>query len=72
LEGTAWGSCPTRFFLPVRGLSRWLRRTFLTALRQAAVQARRSMPGQGQRWRGPAAWRPLRTPWQPTEGVVSA
>ena len=38
LDGTAWVPCPKRFFLPVRVLSRFFRRTFLTALRQAATQ----------------------------------
>ena len=40
LAGTAWVPCPKRFFLPVRVLSRLFRRTFLTALRQAATQER--------------------------------
>jgi hypothetical protein len=72
LDGTAWVPCPKRFFLPVRVLSRLFRRTFLTALRQAAVQERLSMQGQCQRWRVPAAWRQLLMTLQQTEWVVYA
>src|SRR6266566_9478327 len=53
LDGTAWVSCPKRFFLPVRVLSRFFRRTFLTALRQAAAHEHLSMQGQCQRWDSP-------------------
>ncbi len=49
LDGTAWVPCPKRFFLPVRVLSRFFRRAFLTALRQAVAQERLSMRGQCQR-----------------------
>jgi hypothetical protein len=72
LDGTAWVPCPKRFFLPVRVLSRLFRRTFLTALRQAAVQERLSMQGQCQRLRVPAAWRQFLTALQQTEWVVYA
>jgi hypothetical protein len=72
LDGTAWVPCPKRFFLPVRVLSRLFRRTFLTALRQAAVQEHLSMQGQCQRLRVPAAWRQLLTTLQQTEWVVYA
>src|SRR2546426_8250080 len=61
LDGTAWVSCPKRFFLPVRVLSRFFRRTFLTALRQAAIQERLNMQGQCQRWASPRAWHQLLT-----------
>jgi hypothetical protein len=72
LDGTAWVPCPTRFFLPVRVLSRLFRRTFLTALRQAAVQDRLSLQGQCQRGRAPSAWRQFLTTLQQTEWVVYA
>jgi Putative transposase/Transposase zinc-binding domain len=72
VDGTAWVSCPKRFFLPVRVLSRFFRRTFLTALRQAAAQERLSLQGQCQRWRVPAAWRQLLTTLQQMEWVVYA
>src|SRR5262245_16454810 len=49
LDGTAWV------------LSRLFRCTFLTALRQAAVQERLRMQGQCHRWRVPAAWRQFLT-----------
>jgi Putative transposase len=72
LDGTAWLPCPKRFFLPVRVLSRLFRRTFLTALRQAAVQERLSLQGQCQRWQSPPAWRQFLTTLQQTEWVVYA
>jgi hypothetical protein len=72
LDGTAWVPCPQRFFLPVRVLSRLFRRTFLTALRQAAAQDNLSMQGQCQRWSAPSAWRQFLTSMQQTEWVVYA
>jgi len=72
LDGTAWLPCPKRFFLPVRVLSRLFRCTFLTALRQAAVQERLSLQGQCQRWQSPPAWRHFLTTLQQTEWVVYA
>ena len=72
LDGTAWVPCPKRFFLPVRVLSRFFRRTFLTALRQAAAQERLSMQGQCQRWASPRAWHQFLTTVQQTEWVVYA
>jgi hypothetical protein len=72
LDGTAWVPCPKRFFLPVRVLSRFFRRTFLTALRQAAAQDRLSLQGQCQRWSAPPAWRQFLTTLQQTEWVVYA
>jgi hypothetical protein len=72
VEGTAGVPCPKRFFLPVRDLSRLVRRTFLTALRQAAVQERLSMQGQCQRWRPPSAWGQWLTSLQQMEWVVYA
>jgi hypothetical protein len=72
LDGTAWVPCPKRFFLPVRVLSRLFRRTFLTALRQAAAQERLSMQGPCQRWQAPAVWRQFLMSLQQTEWVVYA
>jgi len=72
LDGTAWVPCPKRFFLPVRVLSRFFRRTFLTALRQAAAQEDFSMQGQCQRWASPPAWHQFLTTMQRTEWVVYA
>jgi hypothetical protein len=72
VDGTAWVPCPQRFFLPVRVLSRLFRRTFLTALRQAAVQERLSMQGQCQRWSTPSAWGQWLTSLQQMEWVVYA
>jgi hypothetical protein len=48
------------------------RRTFLTALRQAAVQERLNLQGQCQRWQSPPAWRHFLTSLQQTEWVVYA
>ena len=72
LDGTAWISCPKRFFLPDRVLSRFFRRTFLAALRQAAAQDRLSLQGQCQRWSAPPAWRQFLTTMQQIEWVVYA
>jgi hypothetical protein len=72
LDGTTWVPCPKRFFLPVRVLSRLFRRTFLTALRQAAVQERLGLEGQCHRLCVPAAWRQFLTTLQQTEWVVYA
>jgi hypothetical protein len=71
-DGRAWVACPKRFFLPVRVLSRFFRRTFLTALRQAAAQERLSMQGQCQRWSSPPAWHQFLRALQQTEWVVYA
>jgi Putative transposase len=71
-DGMAWGSCPKRFFLPVRVLSRFFRRTFLTALRQAAAQERLSMQGQCQHWSSPSAWHQFLRALQQMEWVVYA
>jgi hypothetical protein len=48
------------------------RRTFLTALRQAAAQERLTMQGQCQRWHSPSAWRQFLTTLQRMEWVVYA
>jgi putative transposase len=72
LDGTAWVSCPKRFFLPVRVLSRLFRRTFLTGLQQAVAQERLSMQGQCQRWQAPPAWHQFLTTLKHTEWVVYA
>ena len=72
MDGTTWVSCPKRFFLPVRVLSRFFRRTFVTALRQAAVQEHLCLEGPCQRWRVPAAWHQFLTTLQQTEWVVYA
>jgi hypothetical protein len=72
LDDTAWVPCPKHFFLPVRVLSRLFRRTFLTALRQAAAQDALSMQGQCQRWCARPAWHQFLTTLQQTEWVVYA
>ena len=48
------------------------RRTFLTALRQAAAQEHLSMQGQCQRWQAPTVWRQVPDEPQQTEWVVYA
>jgi hypothetical protein len=48
------------------------RRTFLTALRQAAAQERLNMQGQCQRWRAPTAWHQFLATLQQMEWVVYA
>jgi hypothetical protein len=72
LDGTAWVPCPKRFFLPVQVLSRFFRRTFLTALRQATAQEVLSMQGQCQRWASPPAWEQFLTTMHHIEWVVYA
>ena len=71
-DGDRWIGCRPNFFLPVRVLSRFFRRTFLTALRQAAAQERLSMQGQCQRWQAPPAWHQFLTTLKHTEWVVYA
>ncbi len=72
LDGTAWIPCPKRFFLPVRVLSRFFRRPFLTALRQAAAQGTLGMQGACQSLAVPQAWHPWLTTLSQTEWVVYA
>jgi len=72
VDGTAWIPCPKRFFLPVRVLSRFFRRTFLTALRQAATQGTLSLQGACQALAVPQAWRQWLAMLSQTEWVVYA
>jgi hypothetical protein len=72
VDGTAWIPCPKRFFLPVRVLSRFFRRTFLTALHQAAAQGTLSMQGACQPLAVPQAWRQWLATLSQTEWVVYA
>lgn len=71
-DGTAWGACPTRCFLPVRVLSRFFRRPFLTALSQAAARGARSWHGACQSVASPPAWRRCGATVRQTEWVVYA
>jgi hypothetical protein len=72
LDGTAWLPCPPRCFLPVRVLSRLFRRTFLTALDQAAARGALSWQGTCQALASPPAWRQFTAALQQTEWVVYA
>jgi hypothetical protein len=72
LEGTAWLPCPARFFLPVRVLSRFFRRTFLTALSQAAARGTFRWQGTCQALASPPVWRQFVATLRQTEWVVYA
>ena len=71
-DGTAWVPCPHRFFLPVRVLSRFFRRTFLTMLGHAMGQNALNLHGPCQALAFPAAWRQFMTTLRQTEWVVYA
>jgi hypothetical protein len=71
-DGTAWVPCPHRFFLPVRVLSRFFRRTFLTTLDHAVAQKALDFHGSCQALASPAAWRQFITSLRQTEWVVYA
>jgi putative transposase/transposase-like zinc-binding protein len=72
LDGTAWVPCPRRFFLPVKVLSRLFRRTFLTALHQAATRGALGMHGKCQSLASPPIWRQFVAPLRQMEWVVYA
>jgi hypothetical protein len=72
VDGSAWLPCRPQFFLPVRVLSRLFRRTFLTALDQAAVQGALVWQGTCQALASPPAWRHLVATLRQTEWVVYA
>jgi hypothetical protein len=72
LDGTAWVACPTRFFLPVRVLSRFFRRAFLTALSQAAARGALRWQGTCQALASPLAWRQFMAAMRQMEWVVYA
>jgi putative transposase len=72
LDGTRWVPCPKGFFLPVRVLSRFFRRTFLTALSQAAAQGTPGLHGTCQALASPPAWRQVIATVQQTEWGVYA
>jgi hypothetical protein len=72
VDDTTWVACPQRFFLPVRVLSRFFRRTFLTALSQAVARDTLRWPGTGQALASLPAWRSLVATMRQTEWVVYA
>lgn len=72
VDGTAWLPCPRNFFLPVRVLSRFFRRTFLAALGQAVTQGRVGFHGKCQSLASPPAWRQFIAALRQTEWVVYA
>lgn len=72
VDGTAWIPCPPRFFLPVRVLSRFFRRPFLTALSQAAARGTFCWQGTCQALASPRAWRQFIAALRQTEWVVYA
>jgi Putative transposase/Transposase zinc-binding domain len=71
-DGSAWRACPTRFFLPVRVLSRCFRRVFLDALSQAATQGALHFSGTCQSLSAPPVWQQWLTTLRRMEWVVYA
>lgn len=55
-DGSQWISCPKRFFLPVRVLSRLFRRRFLELLREARAQGRLAFHGNLVHLANPESW----------------
>jgi hypothetical protein len=72
VDGAAWIPGRPQFFLPVRVLSRVFRRTFLTALDQAAVQGAFCWQGTCQALASPPTWRHFVATLRQTEWVVYA
>ena len=72
VDGTAWLPCPRHFFLPVKVLSRFFRRTFLAALSHAVAQGVVGFHGKCQALASPPAWRRLVMALRQTEWVVYA
>jgi putative transposase/transposase-like zinc-binding protein len=72
VDGTAWLPCPRNFFLPVRVLSRFFRRTFLAALDHAVAQGMVGLHGKCQSLASPPAWRQFLAALRQTEWVVYA
>lgn len=71
-DGLSWQSCRKGFFLPVRVLSRFFRRTFLSALDQAATRGELSFHGRCQSFKEPATWRQWMKNLKQMEWVVYA
>ena len=71
-DGMAWIPCSKRFFLPVRVLSRFFRRAFLTALSHAAAQGALRFSGSCHSLASPPAWQRWLAALRQTEWVVYA
>jgi Putative transposase/Transposase zinc-binding domain len=56
-DGSAWVACRSRFFLPVKVLSRVFRRTFLHALDQLGAQGTLRLVGRCHTLQEPRRWR---------------
>jgi len=72
LEEIAWRSCPKRFFLPVRVLSRFFRRVFLDALTQRVARGEVRLVGQCQALNEPREWQRWMAKLRKMEWVVYA
>ena len=71
-EGTRWIPSRAHFFLPVRVLSRYFRRTFLRLLRTAYRQGQLACQGPLARLADPGAWQRWLQPLEHAEWVVYA
>lgn len=71
-DGLSWQSCRKGFFLPVRVLSRFFRRTFLKALDRAATRGELGFHGRCQSLQAPVAWRKWLRTLKRMEWVVYA
>jgi hypothetical protein len=69
-DGAQWRACRSTFFLPVRVLSRVLRRLVLTRLRQAYTEGTLRLEGQCHTLVNPQQWQQFLSPLQATEWVV--
>ena len=70
LDGTQWIPSGSEFFLPVRVLRRYFRRTFLRLLRAAYRQGKLRPRGSLAHLADPAAWQRWLQPLERTEWVV--
>jgi Putative transposase/Transposase zinc-binding domain len=71
-DGTRWIACRPGFFLPVRVLSRFFRRVFLTRLEAAFTAGRLHLAGSLEHLRDPHAWSAALARLQQQEWVVYA
>ena len=71
-DGLSWQSCRKGFFLPVRVLSRFFRRTFLAALDRATDRGELCFHGRCQSLKEPLAWHKWLKTLKQMEWVVYA
>jgi hypothetical protein len=71
-DGTRWVACRKHFFLPVRVLSRLLRRRFLEGLGKASIRDTLTSTERGQAWADPQTWHRFLQGLRRSEWVVYA